>query len=62
MFLEKKKRKASRKHRSKTHVVQAGQSMHSISQTYASRLGRLYKLRQWAPDYVPRPGDVLKIR
>lgn len=62
VFLEQKKRKASRKHPSKTHTVQAGQSMHSISQTYAIRLDRLYKLNQCAPDYVPRPGDVLKIR
>ena len=62
VYLEQKKRKASRKHPSKAHVVQAGQSMHSISQTYAIRLDRLYKLNQCAPDYVPRPGDVLKIR
>lgn len=62
VFLEQKKRKASRKHPSKTHIVQAGQSMHSISQTYAIRLDRLYKLNKCLPDYVPQPGDVLKIR
>jgi LysM repeat protein len=60
VYLKKKKAKAAKRFR--THTVKEGDSMHSISQTYALRLKRLYKLNRKNPDYVPQLGDVLKLR
>lgn len=42
IYLQKKKRKAERKH--KFHVVKEGESMQRISQLYGIRLSRLYKM------------------
>jgi LysM repeat protein len=44
------------------HVVQIGESMHSISQKYGMRIKNLYKLNKKKEDYVPVEGDVLKLR
>ena len=36
--------------------------MHDIAQLYGIRIDRLYKLNKQGPDYVPRIGDILRIR
>ncbi|MCM1108529.1 MAG: glucosaminidase domain-containing protein [Clostridium sp.] len=62
VYLEKKKRRAERAFRKKPHVVQAGESMYSISQRYGIRLESLYKLNKLTPDYDIKPGDNLRVR
>ena len=59
-YLEKKKKKADKPYYD--HVVQVGESMHSISQQYGIRLKSLYKLNKKEMEYVPEEGDVLKLR
>ncbi len=60
VYLQKKKRKADKPHYD--HVVQIGESMHSISQTYGIQVARLYKMNKKPLDYIPAEGDVLKLR
>ena len=60
VYLEKKKKKADKPYYD--HVVQVGESMHSISQQYGIRLKSLYKLNKKEMEYVPEEGDVLKLR
>lgn len=62
VYLEKKQRKAHRSLRNVPHAVVAGESMHSIAQRYGMRLKYLYKLNRLPADYVPRPGDLLRVR
>lgn len=60
IYLQKKKKKADKPHYD--HVVQIGESMHSISQTYGIQISRLYKMNKKPADYVPVEGDVLRLR
>ncbi|MDD4514323.1 glucosaminidase domain-containing protein [Massilibacteroides sp.] len=60
IYLQKKKKKADKPYYD--HVVQIGESMHSISQKYGMRLKNLYKLNKKDDEYVPEEGDVLKLR
>ncbi len=60
VYLELKKRKAAKPYYD--HVVQIGESMHSISQKYGIQIKGLYKLNKKKEDYVPVEGDVLKLR
>ena len=60
VYLEKKKKKADKPYYD--HVVQIGESMHSISQHYGVRLKSLYKLNKKDMEYIPAEGDVLKLR
>lgn len=60
VYLEKKKKKADKPYYD--HVVQIGESMHSISQHYGIRLKSLYKLNKKDMEYIPAEGDVLKLR
>lgn len=60
VYLEKKKKKADKPYYD--HVVQIGESMHSISQQYGVRLKSLYKRNKKDMEYVPVEGDVLKLR
>jgi LysM repeat protein len=60
VYLEKKKSKADKPNYD--HVVQMGESMHSIAQKYGIRVKSLYKLNKKDKDYVPEEGDVLKLR
>ena len=60
VFLEKKQSKAAKPHYD--HVVEVGESMHSISQRYGMKLKSLYQLNKLDKDYVPEEGDVLKLR
>lgn len=60
VYLEKKKKKADKPYFD--HVVQIGESMHSIAQRYGIRIKSLYKINKKDKDYVPEEGDVLKLR
>ncbi len=63
IYAEKKKRRAARSYRKQPwHTVRSGESMHSISQLYGIRMKRLYKMNYKEEDYVPKVGDLLKIR
>ena len=61
IYLGRKHRKAQKPN--KEHVVGDGESMYMISQKYAVRLNRLYKMNKATPDtYSPMIGDVVKLR
>ncbi|MDH6534957.1 LysM peptidoglycan-binding domain-containing protein [Parabacteroides sp. 52] len=60
VYLQKKKKKADKPYYD--HVVQIGESMHSISQLYGIQIKSLYKMNKKDPDYIPEEGDVLKLR
>jgi LysM repeat protein len=60
VYLEKKNTRAVKPNYD--HVVQIGESMHSISQKYGMRVKSLYKINKKNEDYVPTEGDVLKLR
>lgn len=60
VYLQKKKKKADKPHYD--HVVQIGESMHSIAQQYGIQIKSLYKMNKKRKDYVPEEGDVLKLR
>ncbi len=60
VYLEKKKKKADKP--DYDHVVQVGESMHSISQMYGIQIKSLYKLNKKDKEYIPAEGDVLKLR
>lgn len=60
VYLEKKKKKADKPYYD--HVVQIGESMHSISQHYGISVNSLYKLNKKDKEYIPEEGDVLKLR
>jgi LysM repeat protein len=60
VYIEKKKKKADKPNYD--HIVQAGESMYSISQLYGMQIKSLYKINKKKPDYVPTGGDVLKLR
>ena len=60
VYLEKKKKKADKPNYD--HVVQVGESMHSIAQKYGIQIKSLYKMNKKHKDYIPEEGDVLKLR
>ena len=60
IYLEKKKRKADKKH--KIHYVKVGETMHSISQLYGIRLKRLYKMNNLPKGVQAQVGTKLKLR
>ncbi len=60
VYFQKKKSRADEPYYQ--HVVQVGESMHSISQKYGIRLRNLYRLNKKSYSYVPEEGDVLKLR
>lgn len=60
VYLEKKKKKADKPNYD--HVVQIGESMHSIAQKYGMQIKSLYKMNKKDKDYIPEEGDVLKLR
>ena len=61
IYLARKHRKAQKPHTQ--HIVCDGESMHMISQKYAVRLDRLYRMNDATPDtYAPMMGDVVKLR
>ncbi len=61
IYLGRKHRKARKPHTK--HTVGDGESMYMISQKYAVRLNRLYKMNKATPDtYSPMVGDVVRLR
>jgi LysM repeat protein len=60
VYFEKKKSKADKPYYE--HVVQVGESMHSISQLYGIKLDNLYKMNKKGFEYTPVEGTVLKLR
>ena len=45
-----------------THIVKAGETMHSISQTYALKLDALYKLNEMKRGTAIKVGQRIKLR
>lgn len=62
IWLQKKAKKAPKAFKNKPHRVELGESMYSISQRYGIRVKYLYKMNGLNPDYVIRPGDLLRVR
>ena len=60
VYIQPKRRRAERGN--ETHTVLAGETMYSISQTYAIRLSRLYTLNHMEAGTQPRVGEVLNLR
>lgn len=60
VYFQKKKPRADKPYYQ--HVVQIGESMHSISQKYGIQLRNLYRLNKKSYRYIPEEGDVLKLR
>lgn len=60
VFLQNKKKQASKG--TGSHVVKAGESMYSISQTYGMKVKSVYKLNKLKDGYIPKQGDILKVR
>ena len=44
------------------HVVESGETLRDISQRYAVKLNKLYKLNGWYKGYNPKEGDCIKLR
>lgn len=62
LYLERKRKKAAKKYKDVPHVVQAGESMYSISQKYGIRLKSLYSMNKLPADYSIQVNDRLRIR
>lgn len=60
VYLREKKKKAAKPYT--VHEIKFGDSMHGVSQRYGIRLKNLYKMNRKTPDYIPQPGDRLKLR
>jgi len=60
VYLQKKKQKAPKGF--DTHVVQAGESLYSISQFYGIRLVDLFKMNDMPHDQKAKAGQIIKIR
>ena len=60
VYFEKKKSRADKPYYE--HVVQIGESMHSIAQRYGMKVKNLYKINRKDYEYVPEEGDILKLR
>lgn len=58
IYLERKRRKAD----TDFYLVKPGDDMHSISQKFAIRLNRLYKLNRLSTGMPPQPGDTIWMR
>lgn len=62
VFMEKKRKKAAASLKGRYHTVAAGESMHSIAQTYAVRMKTLYELNGLDARRAVRVGDRLLLR
>lgn len=60
VYFKNKKSKADKPYYE--HVVQVGESMHSIAQMYGMKVKNLYKMNKKDFEYVPEEGDILKLR
>jgi len=61
VYMEKKRSKAEKMYKNQPHVVRANESLYDIAQLYGIRLKYIYKKNNLSPDYVPRPGDLLRV-
>ena len=61
IYMEKKRSKAEKMYKNQSHVVRANESLYDIAQLYGIRLKYLYKKNGLPLDYVPRPGDRLRV-
>ncbi len=62
IYLKKKRKKAPRQYKKRPHVVQAGESMYTISQRYGIRIESLYKMNHLDPSFQIRVGMKLRVR
>ena len=64
IFLQKKLKQADKDKYPKDywHHIQPGESMYSIAQMYGVRIKYLYKMNFRKDDYIPEPGDLLRVR
>ncbi|MDD2798534.1 MAG: glucosaminidase domain-containing protein [Bacteroidales bacterium] len=46
----------------KFHIIQPGESIHSIAQMYGVRMKYIYKINKLTDDYIPNDGDTLKLK
>ena len=60
VYFENKKSRADKPYYE--HIVQIGESMHSISQKYGLKVKNLYRMNKRDYEYVPVEGEVLKLR
>lgn len=60
VYLQAKKRKAAKGY--DTYVVEEGMGMLEISQKFAVKLKRLYKMNNLTEDYIPKVGDTINLR
>lgn len=60
VYLEKKKTRADKPYYE--HIVQVGESMHTISQKYGIKTRSLYQINKKDYSYVPTQGDILRLR
>lgn len=44
------------------HVIEEGETMRGIAQRYAVKLSKLYKLNGFEEGYVPKEGDIIRLR
>ena len=61
VYMEKKRSKAEKMYKNQPHVVRVNESLYDIAQLYGIRLKYLYKKNGLPLDYVPRPGDRLRV-
>ena len=61
VYMEKKRSKAEKMYKGVPHTVRANESLYDIAQLYGIRLKYLYKKNGLPFDYVPRPGDRLRV-
>lgn len=64
IFLQKKRKYADKVQYGDDywHHIKPGESMYEIAQQYGIRLRSLYKLNYRPADYIPEPGDLLRVR
>ena len=62
IYLRKKQKKADKRYQNYVHVVNAGESMYTISQKYGMRMANLYKINGLDSNYRINIGDRLKVR
>lgn len=44
------------------HILEDGETARQIAQRYAVKLKQIYKLNAWDKDYMPKAGEVIKLR
>jgi hypothetical protein len=60
VYLQVKRKYADSKDK-EIHTVAVGESLHDISQQYGLKLKSLYKLNKLKENYIPKPGDTLRV-